>query len=407
MGIVKITTDVPAQIGVAPRRVKIISTDNLATVTAAGYLNSATLEGYTIYNTDIIDMWYGATVSTGPTIVTPGTFESFTASFSNGVITLVGLVNPGDVLLPVVSGDFAVFNGTSGQIKDAGYLPSNAAKTNVVMANGATILNHIATYSDTAGTVSEDAATAINGGNIQAGLSGTAGTVASFPGTAAKGSLILAGVANTGNTNTTISNDAMGQASVVNIPDPANAIGQFMVGATATPFVSGNFPQASGTAGLFVDSGVSAASVSGAVTQLGTVQQVSVTLTPSQMVTAYDTPLTLIAAPGATKMIQIISAAVYTASTGHTAYATGTAPIIQYGTTAHGAGTLATGAGLVAGDITAASSQVRTLGPAASTAWTGTSNLPITFSNATGDYTAGTGTNIVITLVYQVLTATV
>ena len=125
------------------------------------------------------------------------------------------------------------------------------------------------------------------------------------------------------------------------------------------------------------------------------------------MVTAYDTPLVLIATPGATKMIQIISAAVYTASTGNTAYATGTAPIIQYGTTAHGAGNSAVGAGLVAGDITAATSQVRTLGPASSSAFTGTSNLPITFSNATGDYTAGTGTNIVITLVYQVLTATV
>ncbi len=96
-------------------------------------------------------------------------------------------------------------------------------------------------------------------GNVTAGSSGNAGTVTSFPGTATKGSLILAAVANTGNTTTTISNDAMGQASVVNIPDPGNAIGQFVVGATATPFVSGNFPKNSGTAGLMVDSGVAVA----------------------------------------------------------------------------------------------------------------------------------------------------
>ncbi len=189
--------------------------------------------------------------------------------------------------------------------------------------------------------------------------------------------------------------------------DVGSAAGRFLVANTATPFVSGNFPVASGTGGLMVDSGVSATSVSGAVTQLGQLYQTSVTFNTASMVTAYDTPLVIVAAPGASKMIQVISASVYTASTGHTAYATGTAPIIQYGTAAHGAGTSAVGAGLVAGDITAATSQVRTLGPAASAAWTGTSNQAITFSNATGDYTGGTGTSITITLTYQLLTATV
>lgn len=219
MGIVSITTDLPGQIGVRPRRVKIISTDNLATVTTAGYLNGATLEGYTIYNTDIIDMWYGATTGANLTIVTPGTFESFTPSFSNGVITLVALVNPGDVLLPVVANHIAVFNGTTGQITG-------------------------------------DLSPAINGGNIQAGLSGTAGTLASYPSTASKGSLIIAAVANTGNTNTTISNAAMGQASVISIPDPGSATANFAVAPSA--LVNGNLVKASGTAGLLVDSGIAA-----------------------------------------------------------------------------------------------------------------------------------------------------
>lgn len=119
-----------------------------------------------------------------------------------------------------------------------------------------TIANHIATYTNTSGTLSEDPATAISGGNIQAGLSGTAGTLASFPATASKGSFIFKAVANSGNTNTTLSNDSMGQTSVINIPDPGNAIGQLLAGATATPFVSGNFPKNSGTAGLMVDSGI-------------------------------------------------------------------------------------------------------------------------------------------------------
>lgn len=92
-------------------------------------------------------------------------------------------------------------------------------------------------------------------GNIQAGMSGTAGEFISFPGTASKGSFIFAATANTGNTSTTFTNDAMGQATTINVPDPANAVGQVLIGATATPFVSGNFVKSSGTAGLMVDGG--------------------------------------------------------------------------------------------------------------------------------------------------------
>src|SRR5579864_259819 len=150
MGIIAIYTDQPGQISQPNiRRVKIITTDNLATVTTAGYLNNASLQGYNIYNTDEIVMWYGAT-ATPSGVSNPGTYEQFTPSISNGVITLVQWANPGDVLLPVTANHIAAFNGTTGQI-----------------------------YSDPA--------TAINGGNIQAGLSGTAGTLASFPATAANG----------------------------------------------------------------------------------------------------------------------------------------------------------------------------------------------------------------------------
>ena len=154
-----------------------------------------------------------------------------------------------------------------------------------------------------------------------------------------------------------------------------------------------------------------AAAISGAVTQLGKLQSVSVTLNPTQMAAAYATPAQLIANPLSSQMILVLAAQVYTASTGNTAYATGTAPIIQYssgGTNgAHGAGTIATASGLVAGDITAATSQVRNLLQFATGAQTGLSGLGIYFSNATGAYTAGAGTNVTFTLTYLTLTATV
>ena len=195
--------------------------DNLTTVTTAGYLNSSNIESaFPLSNADVIMALYSFNQQT-----MTGSFGIFTVNIAaaTGLITLTAWGNPGDVVLPTTANVLAHFTNTTGTLSSA---PGNY----------------------------------FNLGNISAGQSGTAGTLASFPATASKGSLIVAGVANTGNTNTTVSNVAMGQASVVSIPDPANSIGRFMIGATATPFVSGNFPEASGTGGLFIDSGASPSS---------------------------------------------------------------------------------------------------------------------------------------------------
>ena len=208
----------PAMVGVFPNQKFAVFGDNLATITTAGYLNSVNLESNPIASTDILQVLYSFN-----NVTNIGTYGVFTVSISNsGVITLVAAVSPGDVLLPVVANHIAQFNGTTGQIYDG-------------------------------------SAPAVHGGNIQAGLSGTAGTLASFPATAAKGSLIVAGVANTGNTNTTISNAAMGQASVISIPDPAAATANFAVAPAA--LVNNNLVKASGTAGLVADAGFAAANV--------------------------------------------------------------------------------------------------------------------------------------------------
>ena len=144
---------------------------------------------------------------------------------------------------------------------------------------------------------------------------------------------------------------------------------------------------------------------------MGGIRQANVTLAQAQMAAAYATPQQLIAPVAANQMILVLDAQVYTASSGHTPYATGTAPIVQYGSGGtngqHGLGTIAVGAGLVAGDITAAVSQVRNLAQFASAALTGLSGLGVYFSNATGAYTGGTGTLINFNLNYLVLPATV
>ena len=170
-----------------------------------------------------------------------------------------------------------------------------------------------------------------------------------------------------------------------------------MVGAGATPFVDGNLVKAVGTGGLMMDAGIPASNYQPLTA--------TVTLTAAQVIAAYATPEVLIPAQSG-KVAVIIAATVYTSSTGQTPFATGVAPIIQYDTTVHGGGTIAVGAGLVTGDITAAASQVRTLGQAASAVYTGLTNKAVTFSCTTA-YTAGTGSTVTFVLQYLLLNATI
>lgn len=153
------------------------------------------------------------------------------ATISSDFTSLNPMVFSNNVATPVVVGDFAIFSSTGGNLEDLGYAPSDASKSVVVMANAAVTANHIAVFTDTAGTIDDDAATAINLGNLQAGASGTAGTVASFPGGATSGKLVLAAVTNSsGNFNTTISNaSAVGQSQVVSVPDGGSATSVFLL----------------------------------------------------------------------------------------------------------------------------------------------------------------------------------
>lgn len=145
MTILQITTDTAGQSSVVPRLVKISCTDSLATITALNYLSGAQREGFTFYANDMFLITYGATP--------PVTTGLFTCTITSSGIQLVAFESIGNVTFPVTSGDFAVFDGTAGLIKDAGYAPSNAAKTVVAMANGATTSGNILIAADAAGTV--------------------------------------------------------------------------------------------------------------------------------------------------------------------------------------------------------------------------------------------------------------
>jgi hypothetical protein len=313
MGILQITTDEIGQVAELPRRVKIITTDALAVVTAAGYLNPISLLSNTIYPSDVIDLvysWSNATQS--------GTYEVFLPSFSGSTITLVAWVDPGNVLLPVVANDFANFNGTTGQLKDAGYSPSDPAKTKVVMATGATVANHLMVSTDTAGTVGNKTGTAINDGSVQAGRDTVAGSLISYPATTATGFFSVTGISNSGAFNGILSNVALGQTSTWSLPDPANAAARILVAATATPFTTGRFPVASGTGGLMVDSGVLAANLDSSLSSAtATTNKVFVkTITATAAALATSGHVAVMAAPSGTSQFKILNIRVMYAAAG-------------------------------------------------------------------------------------------
>lgn len=180
MPILQITTTQMGQEGVNPKIIYIDTNDTLATVLTAGYLNNVANEQHIPLSQK--DLALVTTKPSAGSATTNTAWLSVSYTVSTGAWSLVPASNPGDVTLP-------------------------------------TIANHIATFTNALGMISEDPATAISGGNIQAGLSGTAGYLSSFPATAAKGSLRLVAVANTGDTLVTLSNALHGQASVYSIPD--------------------------------------------------------------------------------------------------------------------------------------------------------------------------------------------
>lgn len=316
MSLIQLERVAVGEVGVLPGTVKMVSTDNLATITTAGYIHPGVTD-VQLSPSDIIQCLYDFNVSTGA-----GTYAEFQASQSGGVITLTITVSPGNVLLPVVSGNIPVFNGVTGQIKDSLVSFTDPTKTKVVSLNaaptsghiasftsangtigdggvlgqaaakavsdnskatvasvsGAVTLNGLAVYADAAGTIGDATTNVTLGnslqvdGNILAGKNTVAGYLASFPAAATSGNLRLIAIANAGNFNVDISNASFAQSSVITIPDPGAATGNFILSKTvagtqtltgALSFVGGgsniqttgggNFiAGASGAAGFFV-----------------------------------------------------------------------------------------------------------------------------------------------------------
>jgi hypothetical protein len=188
MPILNVSVNQVGQAGVFPAIIYILTNDTLAEVTTTGYLNGLTQR----FNIPLSEA-DAALVTTKTSPNSPSTqIGWFGVEESDQNWSLTSTSGAGGVILP-------------------------------------TTTNHIATYTDAQGTLSEDPTTAISGGNIQAGLSGIAGHLATFPATAATGSLELVAASNSGNTITQITNASQAAARTYTIPDGGQAASNFLL----------------------------------------------------------------------------------------------------------------------------------------------------------------------------------
>lgn len=236
-----------------PVPIFIETSDALATVLVTGYLNKSrndfqfpynNQQMALVYTTDAGTVWLSVIVS-GANYSLQGTtnvstvYEASVGSAAAPSFTFVGRTDVGLYSAAAHELDVAISGA-----KVAAFTATGLAVTGLISA----------TTSITAGTSLTATAGAVTSGSAAGGF---AGSLILFSNTAANGSLRMLTVGNAGNFAAIISDvSTLGQASTYTLPDPGNAAARFLVGATATPFVSGNFPKASGTGGLMVDSGI-------------------------------------------------------------------------------------------------------------------------------------------------------
>lgn len=183
MGIIYINVNTTGLVGsqVQPRRCTLVTTDSLSTITTSGYLNNQNQLGNIIFPTDVFEILYDFNESTQS-----GTFGIFQISYNLSTgFSLNIWENPGNVSLPVVSGDFAVFNGTTGQIKDLGYSPTNASKAKIAMLDSVPVVaSNMASFSATNGTLA-DSGVAISSiqlkNQVKAGITANIGGAGAGP----------------------------------------------------------------------------------------------------------------------------------------------------------------------------------------------------------------------------------
>lgn len=116
------------------------------------------------------------------------------------------------------------------------YLPREVAYSNFITGGGTGLTANSVVLTNASGDLTTDAAityasSILTVTTTHAGSSGTAGTITIFPATAANGTFVLSGTNNTNNFASTLTNSAVGQATVYTLPDPGASTANIILSA--------------------------------------------------------------------------------------------------------------------------------------------------------------------------------
>lgn len=114
------TTEFAGQTGIRPRKAALYAAEyTFNEITTAGFLNTLLGISPQVQPSDFIFTYYAG-----------GGFALLNPSITAGVVTLVPFISTGvAVTLPVVSGNIAMFDGTTGKIKDSLVVAANTLQT--------------------------------------------------------------------------------------------------------------------------------------------------------------------------------------------------------------------------------------------------------------------------------------
>lgn len=366
----------------------IQTNDTLAQVTTAGYLNKLSSEGIPL-STDSI-----AVVSTKASV---GAKTSSTGWFgltqSSGAFPQWSLTS-NDSTFALPSGDIFVGNGSG--IATAVALSGDATLANT---GAMTIANSAITNAKVSATAAIDYSklATLTSGNILVGSAGNAATSVAMSGDT---TIIASGavtIANSAITNAKVSATAAIDYSKLGTLTSGN----ILVGSAGNVATS---VAMSGDATIIASGAltVGAGAITSSKLSPLTVQYARLTPTLAAFLAMYDTPITLVAAPGANQMI-ILEQVQVQQTYGSAALASGGVSAIQYDVTAHGAGIIASTT-LTAASLFQTASSTYTYNPGVVILpFATTVNKALALSCLTGDFTTGTGSTFIIHVWYRIV----
>ena len=371
--------------GQKPYLYYIQTNDTLTQVSVAGYLNKLSAEGNPLSTDSMAIISTKASVS-----ATSSSVGIFGVSFSGGNWSIIP--NEGTLTLP--SGD--IFVGNASNIATGVAMSGDATMANtgaLTIAAGA--INNAKV--NAAAAIAYSKLAALTSGNI---LVGSAGNVATSVTMSGDTTIIASGavtIANGAITNAKVSASAAIDYSKLGTLTSGN----ILVGSAGNVATS---VAMSGDATIIASGAltVGAGAITSSKLSPLTVQYARITPSLAAFLAMYDTPITLVAAPGANQMI-IMEQVQVQQTYGSAALASGGVSAIQYDVTAHGAGIIASTT-LTAASLFQTASSTYTYNPGVVILpFATTVNKALALSCLTGDFTTGTGSTFIIHVWYRVV----